>query len=97
MSKSANDALLVTREDHNWKHEPLDMNSTGGIQRTIRALEAQIKALADYIDGKPTDADKIEADKPRRTFKNRLEDTDTVNPTLNTPVPAQPNPVVPAV
>lgn len=55
--QSANEVLEVTHESHNWKHEPLEMNSTGGIQRSILALRAQVKALADYIDGKITDSD----------------------------------------
>jgi|ERR1700748_3365762 len=103
MADSANAAIVVTREDHNWKHEPIEMNSTGGIQRAIRALEAQIKALADYIDGNPTDAERAiqdKAEKPRRSFRNRFEETNPTDPLVGqtTPVVAQPvpNPAVPA-
>jgi hypothetical protein len=51
---SANEVLHNTREDHNWKNDPVDITTTGGIQRAIVAQWAAIQALADYIDGVAT-------------------------------------------
>jgi len=51
---SANEVLQNTREDHNWKNDPVDITTTGGIQRAIIAQWACIHALADYIDGVAT-------------------------------------------
>jgi len=50
-AKSANDVLSALREDHNWRHDPLDLTSTGGIQRNITALWDAVQALADHADG----------------------------------------------
>lgn len=54
-TRSAREVLAATREDHNWKPDPIDLTSTGGIQRAITAQWHAIEALADYIDGKVTD------------------------------------------
>lgn len=51
---SANEVLARTREDHNWRHEPADLTTTGGIQKAITAQWHAIQALADYIDGVAT-------------------------------------------
>jgi hypothetical protein len=51
---SANEVLANTRDDHQWVQAPEDINTTGGIQRAIKAQWAAIKALADYIDGVAT-------------------------------------------
>jgi hypothetical protein len=48
---SANDVLNSVKEDHEWKHDPADLNTTGGLQRAIKAQWHAIHALADYIDG----------------------------------------------
>lgn len=71
--KSANEVLTNLKDDHNWKHDPVDLTTTGGIQRSITAQWHAIHALADYIDGKatgktdvegkPIQADHSEADK----------------------------------
>lgn len=50
---TANEVLASVDEDHDYQHTPADMNSTPGIQREIARLRAQIKALADHVDGKP--------------------------------------------
>lgn len=70
--KSANQVLASLKEDHNWKPDPIDLTSTGGIQRAITAQWHAIHALADYIDGiatgqtdaegKPVKLDRSEAD-----------------------------------
>lgn len=52
--QSANEVVANVRDDHNWKHDPVELQSTGGIQRAITAQWAAIKALADYIDGVAT-------------------------------------------
>lgn len=48
---SANELLTRVKDDQDWKHDPADLNSTGGIQRAIKAQWHAIHALADYIDG----------------------------------------------
>lgn len=50
MSQTANDVLAQLKEDH--KHEPINATTTPGIYATQDFLQAQINALADYIDGK---------------------------------------------
>ena len=57
---SANDVLNGVKEDHEWKHDPADLNTTGGMQRAITAQWHAIHALADYIDG----INRSEADTP---------------------------------
>ncbi len=52
--KSANEVLHNTRDDHNWTRSDEDLNSTGGLQRAIKAQWHAIQALADYIDGVAT-------------------------------------------
>ena len=52
--KSANEVLANLREDHDWKLDPADLTSTGGLQRNITALWAAVQALADYVDGVAT-------------------------------------------
>lgn len=66
---TAKEALQFTMEDRNWKHDPIDLNSTDGIKRNIDALWASLKALADYVDGEAKGAthqvtvpDRYEAD-----------------------------------
>lgn len=76
--KSANEVLASTREDHNWKHDPAELQSTGGIQRSITAQWAAIQALADYIDGLATGQTDTAGNpipsEPRRTFESRFDD-----------------------
>ena len=52
--KTANELLSRVKEDQDWKHDPSDLNSTGGIQRAIKSQWHAIHALADYIDGRAT-------------------------------------------
>jgi hypothetical protein len=49
---SANEVLETVNEDHDWKHEPEDVTTTGGIQKSLKRNSAAIQALADYIDKK---------------------------------------------
>lgn len=49
---SANEVLANVNEDHDWKHDPEDLSTTGGIQKALKRNSAAIQALADYIDGK---------------------------------------------
>jgi phosphoserine aminotransferase len=49
---SANEVLESVNEAHDWKHEPEDLTSTGGIQKALKRNSAAIQALADYIDKK---------------------------------------------
>lgn len=51
---SANEVLTNLKDDHNWKHDPVDLTTTGGLQRAITAQWHAIHALADYIDGVAT-------------------------------------------
>jgi ABC-type Zn uptake system ZnuABC Zn-binding protein ZnuA len=48
--QTANDTLEAVKEDH--KHNPIYATTTPGIYATQDYLQAQINALADYIDGK---------------------------------------------
>lgn len=60
--KTANEVLAAVREDQNWRHEEMNVHSTGGIQRNIEALWNSLQALADHIDGVATgetDADGV--------------------------------------
>lgn len=50
--KTANEVLARVDEDHNYRHEPIDMNTTGGVQKAIQRNWAAIQALADFVDGK---------------------------------------------
>lgn len=52
---TAHEVLNATMEDHAWKAEPLTLDSTDGIRRTLQAQGRAIAALADYIDGKMPD------------------------------------------
>lgn len=60
---SANEVLEAVNEDHDWKHEPEDLNSTGGIKRACQRNAAAIQALANYIDGKDGKLAKPEVEK----------------------------------
>lgn len=52
---TAHEVLDATMEDHAWKAEPLTLDTTDGIRRTVIAQGRAIQALADYIDGKLPD------------------------------------------
>jgi hypothetical protein len=49
---TANEALAAVNEDHDWTHEPEDLNSTGGLQRAVAQNRDAIQALANFIDKK---------------------------------------------
>jgi len=51
---SANEVLMQCRDDHNWTPVQEDLQSTGGIQRAIKAQWHALEALANYIDGVAT-------------------------------------------
>lgn len=51
--KTANEVLARVDEDHNYRHEPIDMHTTGGVQKAIERNWKAIQALADFVDGKP--------------------------------------------
>lgn len=72
--KTANEVLANLRDDHNWRHDPLDLTSTGGIQRAITAQWHAIEALANYIDGVATG----ETDQEGRPVKNSEADKSSV-------------------
>ena len=50
---SANQVLRDVRAKGVDKPEPIDIHSTDGIAKMLQLHDAQIKALADYVDGKP--------------------------------------------
>lgn len=50
--KTANEVLARVDEDHTYTHDPIDMNSTGGIQKATERNWKAIQALADFVDGK---------------------------------------------
>lgn len=49
--RNAKEAVALSRDDHAWARRELDLHSTDGIQRNIRALWAAIDRLAAYVDG----------------------------------------------
>ncbi len=49
---TANELVDESFASHTVKDEPLNTSTTDGIQRTLAAHGAAIKALADHIDGK---------------------------------------------
>ena len=51
---SANEVLDNIRDDHNWRLDPVDLTTTGGLQRAITAPWHALRALADYVDGVAT-------------------------------------------
>lgn len=90
--QSANEVLARTREDHNWRHEPADLTTTGGIQKAITAQWHAIQALADYIDGVATG----ETDTAGVPIQSAPVKTSTdVSPAVSRPV-VQSDPMAPA-
>jgi hypothetical protein len=49
---SANEALAIVNEDHDWKREPDDLYTTGGLQKAVERNRDAIQALANFIDKK---------------------------------------------
>lgn len=49
---TANEALAAVNEDHDWKPEPEDLSTTGGIQKAVERNRDAIQALANFIDKK---------------------------------------------
>jgi hypothetical protein len=52
--KSANEVLARLRDDHDWRHDPVNLTTTDGIKRAIEAQSHAIQAIADYVDGRAT-------------------------------------------
>lgn len=50
--KTANEVLTRVDEDHNYRHDPINMHTTGGVQKAIERNWHAIQALADFVDGK---------------------------------------------
>lgn len=61
--QTANQVLARVDEDHNYNRAPIDMNSTGGIQKAIERNWQAIRALADYVDGNVRQLDGTVTDK----------------------------------
>ncbi len=53
--QTANDALADIAADHKKQQIPVGVHSTEGLWATLDYQQAQISALADYIDGKRTE------------------------------------------
>src|SRR5262249_40552426 len=92
---SARELVDRVRDDHGYESSPIDLNSTGGIQREIRSLGHRLDALADYVDGKATgetgpDGAPIRADKEKKNAQARdnQNKTDPNKGTPNKNVPA---------
>lgn len=83
---SANQVLANTREDHNWRREPADLTTTGGIQKAIKAQWHAIQALADYIDGVATG----ETDDNGKPIKTSTDEAPAVSPPVVQSDPVQP-------
>lgn len=65
--ENARQAIHLVRDDHAWLRRDLDLNTTDGIQRNIRALWAAVDRLAGYVDGqRPTSevTETLSADRP---------------------------------
>ena len=53
---TANEVVASSFDEFNWTETPVDLSSTDGIQRAIKANTLAIRALANHIDGvKPGD------------------------------------------
>jgi hypothetical protein len=50
--KTAKEVLARVDEDHNWDFAPIDMSTTGGIQKAIERNWRAIQALAAFVDGR---------------------------------------------
>ncbi len=61
--KSANAMLRSMGEYHDYIKDPIDMTTTGGIQRAIERNWQAIQALADYVDGVVRGPDGVVRDK----------------------------------
>jgi hypothetical protein len=48
----AMEVLAQVQEDHEWTPDPLYLQTTDGIMRTLRFHQAALKALAELIDSK---------------------------------------------
>jgi hypothetical protein len=55
---TAAEVLAKVQEDHEWTLDPLYIQTTDGIMRTLRFHQAALKALAELIDGH-SNADKV--------------------------------------
>ena len=53
---TAAEVLAKVQEDHEWTLDPLYIQSTDGIMRTLRFHQAALKALAELIDEHSTAA-----------------------------------------
>jgi hypothetical protein len=51
---TAMEVLAKVQEDHEWTLDPLYLQSTDGIMRTLRFHQAALKALAELIDAQHT-------------------------------------------
>jgi hypothetical protein len=51
---TAAEVLAKVQEDHEWTLDPLYIQTTDGIMRTLRFHQAALKALAELIDGHST-------------------------------------------
>lgn len=49
--RNAREAVILAKDDHAWARRDLDLHTTDGIQRNIRALWAAVDRLAGYVDG----------------------------------------------
>lgn len=92
--QTANQVLARVDEDHNYNHAPIDMNSTGGIQKAIERNWQAIRALADYVDGNVRQADGTVTDKSGKVIDPVTGDVAREQPD---PVKTEPQPLQPAV
>jgi hypothetical protein len=77
---TANEVLAQVDEDHDWKHDPADISTTGGIQRALERHRVAIQRLADFIDGKYEE-------KPDAAKGSWFEPTPAPAPAPATPAP----------
>ena len=49
---TAAEVLAKVQEDHEWTLDPLYIQTTDGIMRTLRFHQAALKALAELIDNR---------------------------------------------
>ncbi len=61
--QTANEVVTSCFEQANWKEDPVDLTSTDGLQRAIRANTLAIHALANLMDGLDPEGQPIKAQK----------------------------------
>lgn len=66
---TANEVVAESFDDVQWTQNPVDLSTTDGIQRAIKANTAAIHALANHIDGVKPDVEPKKYEDPKAPKK----------------------------